>query len=253
MQPETDTDNGMPSPLLRLSTLVKAAGAAGKSASEVVKLGRTALKAGMKNGLRGFDLFKYVAKQVSPDLLSAASKNSLLMTKAFYDAIEPVPIRSTLKGLYKGIKRDLKLKSLDDFSGAALTRENIKIDLELTNDGVLKDKSGQSFIRGEKGDLFHVKKNHSNNTWMLVNGDKKTHIINSGGRWWKVNKTKKQEGYSEKTGRLTISILRGFTLITVYIKFVLITLNPCRIIIITLKIIINSIRLNMMKEIIRYV
>jgi hypothetical protein len=178
--------------------VVKAAGAAGKSASEVMKLGRTALKAGMKNGLRGFDLFKYVAKQVSPDLLSAASKNSLLMTKAFYDAIEPVPIRSTLKGLYKGVKSDLKLTSLDDFSGVALTRENIKVDLELTNDGVLKDNSGQSFISGEKGDLYHVEKNHSNNRWILVNGDKKTPIINSGGRWWKVSKAKKTRGLFRK-------------------------------------------------------
>ncbi|MBN5443769.1 hypothetical protein JY544_04305 [Serratia ureilytica] len=178
--------------------VVKAAGAAGKSASEVMKLGRTALKAGMKNGLRGFDLFKYVAKQVSPDLLSAASKNSLLMTKAFYDAIEPVPIRSTFKGLYKGVKSDLKLTSLDDFSGGVLTRENIKFDLELTNDGVLKDNSGQSFIRGEKGDLYRVEKNHSNNRWMLVNGDKKNPIINSGGRWWKVSKTKKTRGLFRK-------------------------------------------------------
>jgi hypothetical protein len=187
--------------LLDLASVIpvaKAAGATAKSVSGIMKSGRSALKAGMQNGLRGFDLFKYVAKQVSPDLLSAASKNSLLMTKAFYDAIEPVPIRSTFKSLYKGVKSDLTLTSLDDFSGAALARENIKGDLELTNDGVLIDNSGQNFIRGEKGDLYHVKKNKKNNGWVLVNGYNKKTIINSGGRWWVIKNTKITGGLFRK-------------------------------------------------------
>ncbi|MEL5414975.1 hypothetical protein PTR35_21850 [Serratia nevei] len=180
--------------LASILPLVKGAGTAAKSASALIKLARAAFRVGMKNGLRNFELFNYVAKHVSPALLSAASKNSLLMAKAFYDTVEPVPIRSTLKGLYKGIKSDLKLISLDGFSGGALARENIKVDLELTNDGVLKDNSGQSFIRGEKGELYHVEKNHSNNSWMLIDGKKKIPIINVGGRWWGVRNEKITKG-----------------------------------------------------------
>ncbi|CNH73215.1 YwqJ-related putative deaminase [Yersinia pekkanenii] len=185
--------------LISIIPVVKGIGVTIKSASSIMRLGSTSLKAGMKNGLRGFGLYTYVARQISPDLLSATLKNSSLMTKALYDAMEPIPLRSSLKGLYKGVKNDLKLTSLDGFSGDVLARKNIKADLELMNDGVLKDNSGKRFIRGEKGELYHVEKNHRNNRWMLIDGDKKTPIINSCGRWWRIrNETKNRELFRKK-------------------------------------------------------
>ena len=195
--------------LTSIVPIFRAAGAAGKSASEIMKLGRTALITAMKNRLRGFDFLKYVANQVSPGLLSEVSKNSLLMMYAFYDAFTPLPNSVILRKLYKGIKSELKLTSLDDFLGGALTRKNIKVDLELTNNRVLKDNSGQRFIRGKKGDLYYVEKNHSNNKWMLVNGDEKKPIINSGGRWWKVSQGKKTRGLFRKDWEVKDINLKG--------------------------------------------
>ncbi|WP_236637219.1 hypothetical protein [Photorhabdus australis] len=172
--------------LLDLASIIpifKTTGTVGKSASEVIALGRSALKAGITNGLRGHQLFKYVSKQVAPELLSASSKSSLLITKAFYDAIEPVPIRSSLKGLYKGIKNDLNLTSLEGISSKVLMTADEKANLKLSNDGIWKNDSGESYIKDAKGEFYQVERNKSNQGWVLINGDRKTPISNSGGRW----------------------------------------------------------------------
>ncbi|MCC8420881.1 cytotoxic necrotizing factor Rho-activating domain-containing protein [Photorhabdus thracensis] len=176
--------------IVSIIPIFKTASTVGKSASEVINLGRSALKAGVANGLRGLQLFKYVAKQVAPELLSASYKNSLLITKAFYDAIEPVPIRSSLKGLYKGIKNDLNLTSLEGISSKVLMTSNEKANLKLSNNGIWKNDAGKSYIKDAKGEFYQVERNQSNQGWVLINGDRKTPISNSGGRWG----VKKEEG-----------------------------------------------------------
>ncbi|MDE9518054.1 hypothetical protein KKJ17_09955 [Xenorhabdus bovienii] len=177
--------------------IFKAAGTTVKSTSAVINLGRSAFKVGIANGLRGQQLFKFVAKQVMPELLSESSKSSLLITKAFYDAIEPVPIRSSFKGLYTGIKNDLNLTSLEGISSEVLMTLDKKANLKFSNDGIWKNDAGENYIKSERGAFYQVERNQSNQGWVLINGEQKIPIDNSGGRWgikktlfrtdWRVN------------------------------------------------------------------
>lgn len=88
---------------------VSAAGKIGSKVSATFKTTQTALKKGMSMGLRGKSLIKYVGRKVGPEAKDLLKNSAVLTAEALYDIVEPIPIKSVGKALYKSIDKNGKL------------------------------------------------------------------------------------------------------------------------------------------------